>query len=183
MSDLPDNLRDLARELRERVGGDFRAEAEEGERLAALAAARSRSLADVAIELRSRGDRVTISVVGRSFTGTIVYSGQDLCTLRGTGGLTDVRLTAAVQLQVVERATAGGRGHLAGPGTFRARLRELELDDVEVEVGGPGLPEPLRARIVTVGRDHLLVRGRDGTDRYLAESAVAYVRQESAGLE
>ncbi len=183
MSDLPDDIQDLARELRERVGGEFRAEAEEGERLAALAAARSRSLADVAVELRSRGDRVMISVVGRSFTGTIVYSGQNFCTLRGPRGLTDVRLTAAVQLQVLERAPAGGLGPLAGPGTFRGRLRELELDGVEVEVGGSGLPEPLRGRIVTVGRDHVRVRGGDGADRYLAEAGIAYVRRESTARD
>ncbi|MDQ4129582.1 MAG: hypothetical protein M3133_01090 [Actinomycetota bacterium] len=173
-------LRELGRELRERLGGEFRGEAEESERAAAVAAARARSLADIAATLRSRGDLVAVSMRRRSFTGTIVHVGTDFLTLRTPGGLAHCSLDRPVLLRVVARGQSGGIGPGPGPATFRARLLELELDGHEVELGGV-LLELQRGRIRVVGRDHIVFRAADGEECYVALSALDFVACHGPG--
>lgn len=172
-------LRELGRELRQRVGGEFRGEAEESERAAAVAAARARSLAQIAASLRNRGDLVAIGSGRKLFTGTVVYAGADFVSLRTPGRIVHCSLERAVTLRVVERGLTGGIGPERGPGTFRGRLLELELDAHEVELGGLVLGDVQRGRIKVVGRDHLVFRGSDGDEWYVSLMAVDYVASQA----
>lgn len=167
---------ELARELRQRLGGEFRAEAEEGERLAELARLRARGLAAVAAESRDRGDRVRIVTGGRTFTGSIVAAGRDHCTLRGPWGEVEVRLEGGPIRLVVEEPHAGEPGDSSATSTtLRARLRELELERAHIEVGTHIGQEPVRGRLVAVAEDHLLIEGPDGGRIYLTWEGIAYV--------
>ncbi len=170
----PDGLDELGRELRRRVGRETREEAEERERDAARLLARTRTLADVAADLRARGDQVTVEAEGRRFTGVVVYAGRDYLRLRAPAGDADVRLDAIVAMSV-DRPGEGGHGPVPGAEKFRARL--LESEGAEVEVGR-GHAEPLRGRLETVGQDHLLLRDADGRARWVASSRVAYVLRQ-----
>lgn len=173
-------LRELGRELRQRLGGEFRGEAEESERAAAVAAARARTLADVAAALRSRGDLVAVGMSRKSFTGTVVYVGGDFFTLRTPGGLAHCSLERPITFRVVGRGS-GGIGPSRGPETFRARLLELELDGQAVELGGLLLGDVQRGRIAVVGRDHLIVRAGDGEEWYVSLMSLDYVACHDPG--
>lgn len=168
-------LRELGRELRQRVGGEFRGEAEESERAAAVAAARARSLADLAGTLRSRGDLVAVGTGRKLFMGNIVYAGADFLTLRTPGRLVHCSLERPITLRVVSRGLSGGIGPGRGPGTFRARLLELELGAHEVDLGSLVLGDVQRGRIGVVGRDHVVFRGVDGEEWYVSLTAIDYV--------
>lgn len=171
----PPELADLSRELRGRVGPEFRAEAEESERQAAAAARRRRTLADVAGQLRSRGDRVAVALPGRVLTGVVVYVGEDFLALATPGGQADVPLTQPLTLRVVDPARGGGVGVRTGPPTLRARLLELELDGGQVELAAFPLGDVHRGRLTTVGRDHVVVTDTQGDQWYVAMGAIGYV--------
>jgi hypothetical protein len=166
-------LRELDGELRERIGEEFRAEAEEAERLAALAALRGRDLADVATDLRSRGDAVAVVTAGRTVTGRIVYVGADFFQLRLGRDVVDVSLGAPLTIRTVERATSGGVAASHGPGTLRARLLELELEDARVEIVTV-TGELVTGAVHAVGRDHVLLDGDVG-EVYVPTAVVALV--------
>lgn len=168
-------LRELGRELRERMGGEFRGEAEESERAAAVAAARSRSLAELTAMLRSRGDLVTVSMGRKSLTGTVVHVGADFFTLSTRGGVAHCSLERPITLRVVGRGQSGGIGPGREPGTFRARLLELELQGQEVELGGLLLGDVQRGRIRIVGRDHVVFQAADGEEWYVSLMSLDYV--------
>lgn len=164
----------VGRELRQGVGAELRADAEETERLVALAARRRRTLGDVAAALLARGDRIEVDVPGRRFTGTVVHAGADLLRLRAAGGPVDVNLRGPVSLQVVERAAAGGSDRSDGAPSFRSRLSELELEGATVELGDGR--DGLVGRIDVVAVDHVVLVDRVGTERYVARAAITYVR-------
>lgn len=165
---------EVARELREWVGDEFREEAEEAERLAALAAARRRTLSDVAAELRSRGDRVAVRTGGRTITGVVVHAGGDFLSLETPTTVVEVHLRRPVVLSVVERAPSGGREPAGGAATFRGRLLELEMDDAEIDVVVEG-GDVLSGRLQVVGRDHLVLRSADGEETFVATASVDHV--------
>src|SRR6266508_4353292 len=75
---------------------ETRLDQEEAVRDAAALAMRTRALADVAFELMSRGDLVSVSVGDRSFTGRIIYSAGDLMTVKTAEPTVDFNLGAAV---------------------------------------------------------------------------------------
>lgn len=158
---------ELARRLRDEV----RAEAEEVERLAATAAARARSLADVVADLR--GDTVHIAIGERAFTGTVVTSGRDYLTLTTAAGTVDVRLGGSSELHVVARGPAPAATPPVAP-TFRARLLEHEVSGSEVDVGVVDRGD-IRGRIVAVAVDHLVLRDADAVPRYVGLDGVINV--------
>lgn len=171
-----DHEDELSRELRQRVGEEFRAEAEEGERLAELARLRGRDLSELAAELRDRGDRIRLTAAGRSFVGTIDDAGQDHCTLRTQTGTVEVAFGGRPVTLTVEEAHATDvpdrRPYSA---TFRSRLRELEMDGRKVQIGAAGMPDVLRGRIVAVAQDHIVVDDPDARRWYVAWESIRYV--------
>lgn len=170
-------LAQLGSELRQRVGHEFRADAEEGERLADQARRRKRTLAGVARELMARGDTVLVVVGDRNVTGTVRHAAGDLLTLATTGGRVDVNLTAPALLRVVERATAGGLEPDSGPGSFKARLYELELQGRRVEVGCRLLGTGVRARIDAVAVDHVTLADDDGATWFVPLAAIEWLAE------
>jgi hypothetical protein len=157
-----------------------RAEEEEYAREAARQWARHRDLLDVARELQHRGDTVAIDVGETSFRGVVAAVGRDYVQLATLAGRVDVPVVTAagtlpVVLRVVERAHRGGRRGEPGAQTFRARLLEYDTDEVDALVGSALLRDDLRGRL-TVGRDHVVVRGRSGDETYLPLAWIAWVR-------
>ncbi|MBW3618795.1 MAG: hypothetical protein KY461_00990 [Actinobacteria bacterium] len=173
---MGDGFGPVGRQLRQGVGGELRAEAEETERLAALAARRRRSLADVAADLLARGDTVAVDVPGRRFTGRVVHAAADVMRVRTVSGAVDVPLRGPVTLSVVERARAGGVDHPGGPSSFRSRLLELELEGAAVELGDAATGDTVVGRLTAVAVDHAVVVGPGGTERYVSLAGIAYVR-------
>lgn len=155
---------------------EMRAEAAAYEELAARDLLRGRTLADVLAEALARGDLVTVTVPGRSFTGTVTYAAGDLACLRtASGDDVDVHLEGAVTLRVVEAARAGGRSRGAGPASFAARLGEHESARTLLEIGARTPPEGLVGRVEAVARDHVVVADVTGTRWFVARAAIDYV--------
>ena len=156
-----DPLDDLGRELREKVGGEFRRTAEEDELTARQAALRKRDLAQVAYELLARGDAVRVTIGSTQLRGVITHARGSLATLTTGDGLEmHLNLLGPLLLEVVERSTAGGtsREHY-GPETFIARMRELELNRAPVEIY-LGFTDARPSGIIeAVAKDHLLLTG------------------------
>lgn len=177
---MGDGLGPLGRELRQGLGAELRADAEESERLTALSARRRRTLADVVAELLARGDTVAVDVPGRRFTGTVVHAGADVVRLRTAGGAVDVSLRAPVSLQVLEHARTGGSDRVDGPSSFRSRLLELEMEGATVELGDVVSGGVVAGRLHAVAVDHVILVDPAGTERYLSLAAVSDVRVRSS---
>lgn len=176
--DAPDDsgsLDDLGRELRERVGNEIRQEAEMQEQDAAAVELRRRHFADVAVELLSRGDIVTVIAGDRSIRGPLTYARGEIASIATGAGLVDVHLAAGVILRVDERATEGGTAPRSGSDTLRARLLEQELAGIDITVWAPAHKVDVSGTIVTVGKDHVIVRDRDGSEWAMPLDDIAWV--------
>lgn len=171
-----EGLDDLARELRHGVGGELRADAEEGERLAARSVLRRRGLAEVATESRDRGDTVTASLPGRVFSGQVGHAASDLLTLVTATGDVHVNLAGPVVLRVGPPAASEAAPARPEASSFKARLYELELAGVLLELGSAAQVDVLRGRIRAVALDHVLFDDLDGVRWAVGLGAVHYVR-------
>ncbi len=159
--DGPDPLEALDQELRERVGGEFRRTAEEDEFAARKAALRGRDLAQVAYELLSRGDTIRVTIGSTSIRGVLTHARATLATLSPTDGPElHLNLAGPLTIDVVERASGGGRAREQfGPETFVARLRELELAEVPVELLLGFTDDRPHGVIEAVSTDHVMLAG------------------------
>jgi hypothetical protein len=155
------------------VREERRAEEEEYTRAAARQWARHRDLVDVARELQHRGDTVSVQLRTVAFVGVIDAVGRDYVQLRTDGGWVDIALPLTIR--VLTRAREGGQRGEPGAPTFRARLVEYDGEEIDVIVGSELVGDELRGRL-TVGRDHIVVRARDGNETYLPVGSVAWVR-------
>jgi hypothetical protein len=164
------------------VDEDLRAEAEEDERLAALALLRDRTLGDVARELLHRGDRIAAVCPGRTATGLVIAAAGDLLTVQSAAGAVDLRLGPPVLVRVLDRARAGGAPAGRGAQSFTARLYEHEAGGGRVAIGWGPTGEEVVGRITAVARDHLVVAEADGTTAFLPLAAVWWVTPRPAPL-
>lgn len=169
-------LDELARELRRGAGAELRADAEAAEHDAALLARRRRDLAGVLREHMARGDEVTVAVPGLSVTGEVRHVAGDLVAVAAAGGRVDVRLTAAVLVAVAQPGAYPGSAVGEGPGSFVARLRELELAGSEVELGVPSLSARPRGHLAVVATDHVVLASPDG-DAAVAVDGIRWLRE------
>ena len=175
---MKDDFDELSRELRTAVGGEFRRTAEEDEHAARKAQLRSRSLEQVAFELLSRGDTVVLAAGDRRFQGVIVHSRGDLVTLEtAQGEHVHAHLDGPVLLKVIERAATGGRGRdRYGAESFLARLREIELDEVPVELVAPGTGEVVAGALAAVTKDHVMINGDHGEAWFIPLDQIAAIK-------
>ena len=174
--DDSESLEDLGRELRERVGNEIRQEAEMLEQDAAAVELRRRRIADVAIELLSRGDIVTAIAGDRSVRGPLSHARGEIASLATGAGRVDLHLAAGVVLRVDERTLTGGTAPKSGSDTLRARLLENELAGIDIEVWAPAHKVDVSGTIVAVGKDHVILRDQDGSEWTLPLDDIAWVR-------
>jgi hypothetical protein len=167
------------------VRAEWRADEEEWTRAAVERWRHERSLLDVILECMHRGDTIALRLGHITFTGRVQAIGDDLVALAAPDGRVDLRVDDHVPLvaRVVERARTGGtRGGAVT--TFRARLLELEMDELDVEIGTPLAGGDVVCGQLTVGRDHVIVHERDhtdtGTGTVIALAAVAWVRRPTS---
>jgi hypothetical protein len=84
-----DPLTSLARELRQTVGSELRAEAEAAELDAETGRLRRRDLAQMAREAAQRGGLVSIVTASRTVTGTTVHVGKDYLSIETSTEVAD----------------------------------------------------------------------------------------------
>lgn len=171
-----DPLDDLGRELRDRVGHEMRLEAEMVEQNAESVQQRRRTLADLAIELLSRGDTVTVIAGDRSIRGHVTYAQGEIATVEAGIGTVDVHLAGGVVLRVDERATDGGSPPKSGSDTLRARIFEHEMAGTAIEVWAPLHEIEPSGSIAAVGRDHVIVLDQDGREWAVPFLDIAWIR-------
>lgn len=129
---------------------------------------------------------MAVTAAGVTHVGTVADAAGDVVVLDTASGAVDVHVVTAsgggaagpavpLLLRVVERARSGGGRGDPARGGFRARLLEREVEGAPVVVGVATPPEELRG-ILTVGRDHVCVRDRDGVETFVPLAWVAWVR-------
>ena len=160
--------------MRQGAGEELRADAEENERLAAQAARRNASLADVARDAMFRGDKVALRFTNHTVSGQVAHASGDLLTVETTAGTVHVNLGVPVTLTVIEPDAAEGRTPEQGVDSLRARLFELELAEAEVELQAAGFDGSIRGRVAVVATDHVVLRTDDG-NLHVAFAAVESV--------
>lgn len=165
-------MEELGRELRDRVGSQFREEAEAGEGMAAIAAARGRTFAEVASQLAQRGARVRVEIADKRFFGPVLAGGSDVLVVGIEGGSVIVNLAGA------DFVTLHGPGDedgpvRRGPGSLKAALYELEgAEGVEIGLQSRG---SLTGMIRVVAHDHVMFR--DDHERVVPLASIAWVIQ------
>lgn len=152
MSD--DDLRDLARALREAAGHELRADASEVEQLTELQRRRRADLAAVARAAMHRGDGVVARVAGLTLAHPVVAVGLDYLVMESDDATIDVRLEAAVLTAMAQ--TSGGGSGVPESSTLRARLAEHEYEEDEVEVV-TATGDRVRGVIEVAASDHVVV--------------------------
>lgn len=155
-----DPIENLARELRETVGSEFRAEAEIVEFETEIGRLRRRSTRDVAREAANRGDQVSIVAASRTVTGSVVHVGKDYLSIDTPTEHVDARLD--VVALVITPSPAGGLDPRGGSITFKARLSEFEQTGEHVELAAPRIGASVQGRIEVVAEDHVIVIDADG---------------------
>ena len=179
MDGYEDPLDELGAELRAHVGGEFRRAAEDDEAAARQLMLRRRTLTDVGFELANRGDLVRLLVGPDRFVGTVVHARSDLLTLQTAGrGTIHANLASTVTLRVMARLRTGGRPvDELGPDSFRARLRQLELEEEPVTLSLPLVGETVRCRLEAVAEDHVYSIDLDGHEWFIPTGQIAAVIQ------
>src|SRR5262249_44802453 len=141
---------------------EWRADQEQATLDAAEQWRRNRRFTDWLADRMHAGDRVSVETGTQWFTGTVDEGGADTVAVRGDFGRGDGHLESGVpvQIEVIERATAGGTR-----GSQRRRFRDVLItreNDI-VSVGTTRTPEGLDGRI-EVGRDFVTVKTRAGRE-------------------
>lgn len=169
---MPDELRDLGRELRQGAGRELRAEAATDEELSEVQRRRRLDLAAAMRNAMHRGDRVTATVGDLTLSHDVISVGSDYLTMTDGSGVFDVRLDGAVL--TVDPRPAGGASGRPASSTFRARLAELEQEGGDVEaITRQG--QRAAGRLDVTAADHLVVADVSGSMTYLPYEEVVVV--------
>lgn len=171
--DPGDPFDELAGELRQGAGREWREEAEEIEAETHVWRLRRKTLGEVAREALHRGDRLTVVCGERSAAGEVVGAGTDYLTLASDALWVDVRLDEVVIRR--ESSPSGGVEQTSGSTTWIARLKEFEQTGEDLEVWVPASRQGLHGRIETVAADHLVVTDRLGGSVYVPLGSAAMV--------
>jgi hypothetical protein len=170
---------DLARELRQQVGAEFRAEAEITELETEQGRRRRRTISDVATEAFQRGDLLTIRLQGWSLTGAVLAVGTDYLIIDDGSREIAIRLEG-VAMQI-HRSQEGGLSGRPGSETFKARLSEFEQSGERLMVVAPGLGMEIEGRIKVVATDHLVVADQDSEWILPLKATVLAIRPRPSG--
>lgn len=161
MTDWPnDPLEELARELRQGVGAELRAEAEMTELETHIGRLRRLGLADIARSAMHRGDVISLITATKTITGIPVFSGKDYLVCQTPTEIVDAPYERV--LIRVERRPVGGHTTHGGPITFKARLSELEHTGESITVLTADANHELSGRIAVVATDHCIIEDRLG---------------------
>ena len=178
MADWPfDPLEELARELRQTVGAELRAEAEITEQETHVGRLRKLGMADVARAAMHRGDLVSLITATRTITGVPVYVGKDYLVCQTPTEIVDAPFERVVIR--VERRPAGGHTTRGGSITFKARLSELEQTGETVVLTTADAGVDVRGRIAIVAADHCIIEDPDGPRLHVPISQIALVIRPS----
>lgn len=174
MADWPiDPLEELARELRQTVGAELRAEAEITEHETHIGRLRRLGMVDVARAAMHRGDLVSLVTATRTITGVPVYVGKDYLVCQTQTEIVDAPFERVVIK--VERRTAGGHTTRGGSITFKARLSELEHTGEIVTLSTADAALEVRGRIAIVAADHCIVEDPEGPRLHIPISQITLV--------
>lgn len=168
---MTDPLDEVARQLRDAIGDEFRAEAEAGEADAAIAAARARTIGDVAVDLAARGSQVRVEMAGRIVLGTAVGGASDVLLLRVRDTLVAVSLRT---VHAVAEIAAPPRADDDIPVTSLMNWLYRSEGRPGIEIGLVGTSHTEPGLIEAVAVDHLVWRTSAGTQA-VAIAAVAVV--------
>jgi len=132
----------------------------------------SRSLTDVAWEAMQHGDRVRLSWSGGEATGIPSAAANDLVVIPTDDGAKAVNTSVLSTIEVTERAVTRGSAGDRTVESFVAWSRMIEGRDVRIDLVGS---RSVEGTLIAVATDHLLVRGRHGSEVALARSQVAAI--------
>ncbi len=163
--------------INRRLQREFREEAEEQEAESAEYELRTRTVAQLALEARNRGDSITVALRQKSFTGPVLYAAGDVITVGGEGFEVDINIAAIAFFRVVARGRRRGAGGAApvGPGTFEMRLLERQSARAVVEVGQAVKDDILTGRLTAVGADHLVLLDDQKEEIVIPSSNITFV--------
>lgn len=164
---------DLAR-VTASLRSEWRAEEEQATRDALERWRRSRTAVDWFVERMNAGDTVAVTCAAQRFTGIVEEVGPDAIGVRTPFARVDVHVgsTAAMQFELVEHASAGGR-RASLRRTFRDVLIARECSDT-VTVGTTLSPAGLQGR-VAAGRDFVTIVAAEGCEIVVPIKDVAWV--------
>lgn len=160
-----DPLEELARDLRQSVGGELRAESEITEQETHIGRLRRRGLADVVTEAMHRGDLVSVITGARTITGSPVFTGSDYLVCVTSTEIVDAPFDRT--LIRIERRPHGGHSTTGGAKTFKARLAELEHTGEIVTLVVADTQMELQGRIAVAASDHCVFEEVDGSNTYV----------------
>ena len=132
---------------------------------------RQRHLGNVLWEAMQRGDRVTATAGGHSFTGTLTAVRGDLAVLETPDVTAALHIPAldAVQLEHSGGGVAGDRTY----GSLRAYLGMLEVEARQVRIVGRTID--VTGRVVVAADDHVLLAPAAGGETAVAIAAIVAV--------
>ena len=177
-ADADDPYEELARELRQGVGAEWRDEAEITERETHLGSLRKRRLEDVAREAMHRGDIVTAMVAGRSAKGSVMFVGTDYLVLQTTSQTLDIVLHRAVLR--IEARPGGGHTTRGGSATFKARLAEYEQTGEPVTLHLMGGASQQTERILVAAVDHCITEDAEGARSHTPIALIEMISRSRA---
>lgn len=158
-----------------RMRRELREEAEEVETIVQESELRERTLIDVALESRNRGDFVGLATGRRVFNGFITHAAKDFVTVRTDSFEADINLADAVYLRTIERGRGGGRAVEESAGTFEMRLIERKNPHQRIELGYRTIEETVIGFITAVGQDHVVLLDDHRLEWTIPLSSIAYV--------
>lgn len=177
-ADADDPYEELARELRQGVGAEWRDEAEVTERETHLGSLRKRLMADVAREAMHRGDVVTVMVGGRSVKGSVMFVGTDYLVLQTASQTLDIVLDRAVMR--IEAQPGGGHTTRGGSATFKARLAEYEQTGEPVTLHLTGGASQQAGRILVAAVDHCITEDAEGARSHTPVALIEMIARQRA---
>lgn len=181
MSDWPqDPLEELARELRQAVGAEFRAEAEITEQETHVGRLRRLGLADVAKAAMHRGDKISLITGYKTITGIPVFTGKDYLVCETSSEIVDAPFDRVIIR--VEPHASGGHTTRGGAITFKARLAELEQTGEAVTLISADAGFEVLGTLAVVAKDHCIVQTTDGPRFHLPISQIAMIVRPRTNL-